>query len=210
MSIPPYEKSIFINCPFDDEYEELFYAIVFTVFDCGFVARSALEASNEANRLDRIIEIIKQSQFAIHDLSRAGVDKKTKLARFNMPFELGLFIGALKFGTGKQKQKNYLVLDREKFRHTKLISDLSGIDPKSHDNDCDNAIISVRNWIRTIPDISFSIPLGTSIVKRYAQFQKELPDVAKELSKETKQKINISDLHYIDYASLIQNWLKKN
>lgn len=26
-----YEKNVFINCPFDDEYKPLFYAIVFAV-----------------------------------------------------------------------------------------------------------------------------------------------------------------------------------
>jgi len=41
---PGHEDSVFVNCPFDEEYEELFDAIVFAVHDCGFVARCALEA----------------------------------------------------------------------------------------------------------------------------------------------------------------------
>lgn len=36
-------ENVFINCPFDDEYQPLFRALVFAVQDCGFVARSALE-----------------------------------------------------------------------------------------------------------------------------------------------------------------------
>ncbi len=35
-----------MNCPFDRAYKPLFHAVVFTVFDCGFVARSALELTN--------------------------------------------------------------------------------------------------------------------------------------------------------------------
>jgi len=41
---PSHEDSVFINCPFDEEYEELFDAVVFAVHDCGFAARCALEA----------------------------------------------------------------------------------------------------------------------------------------------------------------------
>jgi len=35
--------SIFINCPFTDDYTTLFHAMVFTVITCGFRPRSALE-----------------------------------------------------------------------------------------------------------------------------------------------------------------------
>lgn len=38
-----YHDSVFINCPFDSDYKPLLDAIVFAVFDCGFIARCALE-----------------------------------------------------------------------------------------------------------------------------------------------------------------------
>jgi hypothetical protein len=38
-----YDKSVFINCPFDRAYKPLLDAIVFAVFDCGFRPRCALE-----------------------------------------------------------------------------------------------------------------------------------------------------------------------
>jgi hypothetical protein len=34
---------VFINCPFDTGYQPIFSAIVFAVFDLGFVARCSLE-----------------------------------------------------------------------------------------------------------------------------------------------------------------------
>ena len=34
----PYRDSLFINCPFDEEYLPIFRAIVFTVAACGFRA----------------------------------------------------------------------------------------------------------------------------------------------------------------------------
>ncbi len=36
-------KAVFVNCPFDEAYKDIFYAIIFTVFDCGFNVRCGLE-----------------------------------------------------------------------------------------------------------------------------------------------------------------------
>ena len=60
---PSCEDSAFVNCPFDEEYEELFDAILFAVHDCGFVARCALEASDSGEaRTDKILAIIRPHQ----------------------------------------------------------------------------------------------------------------------------------------------------
>jgi len=56
---PRYEDSVFINCPFDQEYERLFQALFFAIHDCGFVARCALEASDSGEaRIKKILDII--------------------------------------------------------------------------------------------------------------------------------------------------------
>lgn len=47
-----YEDSVFLNVPFDKNYGRLFDALVFAVHDCGFVARSALEAERSATTPD--------------------------------------------------------------------------------------------------------------------------------------------------------------
>jgi hypothetical protein len=53
------DQSVFINCPFDRPYKRIFDALVFAVFDCGFVARSALEITNTAEvRIEKIARII--------------------------------------------------------------------------------------------------------------------------------------------------------
>jgi len=127
-----YEESVFINCPLDDNYKRIFYAIIFAVFDSGFVPRSAIESGNDPVRLSRIMQIIDDSRYSIHDLSRAGVDRKTGLARFNMPLELGIFLGAKKFGGNKHANKTYLMLDKERYRYQMFISDLSGVYSLSH------------------------------------------------------------------------------
>lgn len=54
------QYNVFINCPFDPAYKPLFDAIVFTVHDCGFIARCALEEEDATQaRIDQIYNIIK-------------------------------------------------------------------------------------------------------------------------------------------------------
>jgi hypothetical protein len=113
---------VFLNCPFDDQYKPLFEALVFTIHACGFTARCALEdGGSEAVRLQRIIKMIQTCQLGIHDLSR--VDTQGQLPRFNMPFELGLFIGAKTFGDVRQHRKKFLVLEGERYQYKRFISD---------------------------------------------------------------------------------------
>ena len=105
MDSPKTTDNVFINCPFDTDYKALFYAIVFTVHDCGFVARCALEEGDASQvRIDKIYSIIAECRYGIHDISRTELDENFGLPRFNMPLELGIFLGAKKFGTGEQKK----------------------------------------------------------------------------------------------------------
>ena len=90
-----YARQVFLNCPFDDEYRPIYEAIIFAVIHCGFVIRCARERDDSGEtRISKIVEIIRASQFGIHDISRVELDKSNGLPRFNMPLELGLFLGA--------------------------------------------------------------------------------------------------------------------
>ena len=84
--VAAYEDSVFLNVPFDKRFARLFDALVFAIHDSGFIARSALEVDDSGQaRVTKILDIIEQSKFGIHDISRAGIDRQTGLARFNMP-----------------------------------------------------------------------------------------------------------------------------
>ncbi len=199
-----YNENVFINCPFDAAYKKLFNAIVFAVFDCGFVARCALEEDDGSQiRVLKIFDIISQCRLSIHDLSRVEADKSTKLPRFNMPLELGTFLGAKHFGSGGHKKKACLILDREKYRYQKFISDIAGQDIKAHKNDPRSIIGVVRDWLRTYSQVS--IPSGSIIWSRYHQlFENDLPQLCKEL------KLKPKELIFNDYVLLVSKWLKIN
>jgi len=141
-----YNKNVFINCPFDPAYKPLFDAIVFAVCDCGFVARCALEEDDGSQiRVQKIYDIISKCRLGIHDLSRVGLDRGSRLPRFNLPLELGAFLGAKYFGGSEQRTKTCLILDTEKYRYQRFISDIAGQDIRAHGNDPRGIIPIVRN-----------------------------------------------------------------
>jgi len=195
-----YNNNVFINCPFDDGYKPLFNAIVFAVHDCGFLPRCAKEKFDEI-RLKKIEDLIEMSKYGIHDISMTELDKNTDLPRFNMPFELGLFLGCKRY---KDKKKKFLVMDREKYRYRKFISDISGIDVEAHNNDPKKVIIIVRNWL-TQASRRTTIPGGEEIWRRYEEFIKDLPSLCKDFKKINKP----NDLTFLDYSNLVSEWLKR-
>ena len=87
-------NDVFINCPFDDRYKPMFNALVFAIYELGFIARCAREADDSGEvRLAKIERIIRQCKYGIHDISEVTLDAVNHLPRFNMPLELGMFFG---------------------------------------------------------------------------------------------------------------------
>jgi hypothetical protein len=112
---------------------------VFTVSVCGFVPRCSLEHDDASQvRLEKIYRLIGSSSFGIHDISRTELDGENHLPRFNMPLELGFFLGAKQFGAGRHRSKRCLILDRDRYRFQKFISDIAGQDIKAHGNSPEN------------------------------------------------------------------------
>src|SRR5262245_15578624 len=107
-----FASNIFINCRLDAEYRRLFNAIVSTILDMHFRTRCALEACNaDQIRLHKILDIIAECKYGIHDLSRTELDTASGLPRFNMPLELGLDLGCKHYGQLYQQDKSLLILD---------------------------------------------------------------------------------------------------
>ena len=66
--------------------------------------------------------------------------------RMNMPFELGVEYGCRLFGNSPLDSKKCLILEKDQHEFRKAISDLSGIDIKSHDNEPRRVVRAVRDW----------------------------------------------------------------
>jgi hypothetical protein len=195
-----YRRNVFINCPLDADFEPLRNAIVFAVFDCGFVPRCALESSNGHEvRFEKIKNLIRNSRFGIHDISRTELDLANGLPRFNMPLELGVFIGAATYGNGQVRDKCLLIVDRERYRYQKFISDISGQDIFAHENSTVKLIACVREWLASESGEA-GIPGGAHLAKRFAQFSVELPKFCE------CARIRVDELTFTEYTKFISNW----
>lgn len=202
----PYNNNVFINCPFDKEYNELFLALVFVIQDSGFTPRCALESSGtDANRLIKISKIIKACRLGIHDLSRVELSSSNNLPRFNMPFECGLFWGCMMFASGKQKNKKLLVLDSVEHRYQAALSDISGQDISAHNNSPKSLIESVRTWLSQYS--TERLPGGEVIWKHYQEFLVDLPAICNRL--EITQQELVTNAYFGDYIFAVATWLKE-
>lgn len=179
--MPTYEKSVFINCPFDEPFEPLFHAIVLTVAARGFSPRCARETEGQAEtRIARIARGLLESKYSIHDLSRFQGEGAENLARFNMPLELGMALGITYLGHLEQRTArqthNWLALVPANFVHQKFISDLAGYDATDHDQKPETVIKRVAAWLSLQPDFSEPTPSAKTIYGAYPLFCQKLDE----------------------------------
>jgi len=194
-------RNVFINCPFDSDYQPLFYAAVFTVIDCGFEPRCALEIDDGSEvRIDKIFRIISECRLGIHDLSRTQLDKKQKLPRFNMPLELGIFLGAKRFGDVSQTRKSCLILDVKPYRNQVFVSDIAGQDIRAHGGDVPSLIRAIRDWLASASKRK-TLPGGARIAARFRDFESALPDLCDRLG------LAQSEMTFGDYLGIAATWL---
>lgn len=190
---------VFINCPFDAAYNPTFRALVFTVYACGFRARSARELDDGGQtRIEKLFGIIKECRYGVHDLSRTELND-AGLPRFNMPLELGLFLGAKRFGSSAQRAKRLLILDSEQYRYQQFASDLAGMDIHAHGGDPVKALRALRDWLANVS--RRTLPSGDRVARVYDTFLRDLPDLAKELE------FQLEAIPYVDFERIVAGWL---
>jgi hypothetical protein len=193
---------VFLNCPFDAAYRPLFEALVFAVHDCGFEARCALEAEDSGEvRMRKVKRLIRECGYGIHDLSRVQPDPADGLPRFNVPLELGLFMGAQEYGPGPQRQKRSLIPDAEPDRYQKFCSDLAGQDIRAHGDQPAGAIAAVRAMLSTALEGHARLPGAAKIRARYARFRAELPSICRRIH------LRPAELQFVEFRFLLRDWL---
>ena len=171
--------SVFVNVPFDEGYAPLFEALVFVITACGYRVRCALEEDDSGDiRMDKLDRLIRQSRRSIHDLSRIELNTND-LPRFNMPFELGLAIGAKRFGTSR-KDDGIKIMVAEPYKMPAYLSDLGGNDPSAHRRDPDRIIKIVRDFLHVSPAGEL-LPGPAKLSAAFVDFRARLPVIAKRI-----------------------------
>jgi hypothetical protein len=201
-----FEKSVFINCPFDDEYKGMLRPILFLIIDMGFEPRIALESFNSGEaRIEKIISIIQECKFALHDLSRIKSTRVGEFYRMNMPFELGLDIGCQRFKGDKWSTKKCLILEAERYRYQAALSDLSNSDIAVHNNDPADAVREIRSWLCT--QVQIKVPGPTHIFGRFTDF---ITDHFNVLESQGHSKKDIEKYPIAPLIDDIKNWALRN
>lgn len=122
--------SVFLNIPYDAGFENLLLAYIAAISAFGFAPRATLEIPFGQRRLDRILMLIRQSKYSIHDLSRVQLDRNSpRTPRFNMAFELGITVALEK---SSHPQHEWVVCESVLRRINKSLSDLDGTDAYIH------------------------------------------------------------------------------
>jgi hypothetical protein len=150
VKVLSFAENVFVNCPFDDDYQRMLQPMLFTIISVGLRPRIALESFDSGKpRIEKILALIRESRFGIHDLSRIQALEPSQLPRLNMPLELGLDFGCRYFGTGLSREKRCLILESQRYRYQAAMSDLSGSDIEAHDNEPRELVSIVRSWLRS-------------------------------------------------------------
>lgn len=198
-----FERNVFINCPFDEDYRQLFLSVLFAVSYLGFIPRIALERSDSGeSRVHKVLALINQSKYGIHDISRIMATQEGEHYRMNMPFELGIDYGCQKLKEGIWSSKKLLVLEKEKYRYRVALSDLSGSDIKNHNDDPQAIIKSVRNWF--IPEEMPRGPSGNKIWQAFNDFNAYVYEILVEEDGHS----SIDDVEIPEILIHMREWLK--
>jgi hypothetical protein len=201
----PFETNVFVNCPFDDDYMPLLRPILFTIVRLGLSPRIALESMDSGStRISKILSLVEDSRFAIHDLSRIRASRKGEFFRLNMPFELGLDIGCRVFKGGRRATKKCLILEAERFRYQAAISDLSNSDIAAHGDDPARACAEVRNWLNN--ELRLQAPGPTAVWSEFNDFMAENYDQmrARGYSESDVKRLPIPEL-----VTAMQTWAQR-
>jgi hypothetical protein len=170
-----FEKTVFINCPFDEEYSPLLEAAIFCCVILGFEPLLAtLRLESGENRLDKITGLLKSAKYSIHDLSRNKSSIDNEVFRMNMPFEFGIDFGLRQSGNKKFGSKKFLVFEAKRFELKAALSDIAGQDVEFHNGKYEEIIRHIRNFFHV--EAGVEAPGPTAIKAKYENYQAWVTD----------------------------------
>ena len=199
-----FDRNVFVNCPFDENYRLLLRPLLFTIIYLNFTPRIALERldSGEA-RINKVIAMITESRYAIHDLSRLQAERVGEFYRLNMPFELGLDLGCRLFKPGRWSTKKCLLLEAELYRYRAALSDLSNSDIAVHNNNPEEVVSQVRNWLNN--EARLRAPGPSHVWAKFVDFKTDNYEVLKQrgFSDEDVERLPVDEL-----ITCMQEWCR--
>jgi hypothetical protein len=186
-------ESVFLNIPYDKEFESLYVAYIVGLTQLGLRVTAALAVPNQG-RLETIIGLIAKSDYSIHDLSRIEISKG--IPRFNMPVELGL---ALYRSHATKGRHRVYIFESKPYRTQKSTSDINGIDPQIHHRTPTGVMAGLRNILRQQGDVT-TVP---EMLKSYRAVMRKLPELRRNAG--GKSLFEASVFHDLTVAALVES-----
>jgi hypothetical protein len=159
-------QSVFLNIPYDTQFEQLYVAYIVGLTQLGLKINATLAVPNQG-RLERIVEQIEESDVSIHDLSR--IETSAGIPRFNMPLELGLALYRSHLTKGRHR---VFVFEEKAFRTQHSTSDINGIDPQIHRGKPQGIMAGLRNIFYRADGIT--VP---EMLSSYNAVKRKLPEL---------------------------------
>jgi hypothetical protein len=186
-------ESVFLNIPYDNEFDDLYVAYIVGLTQLGLRVKAALAVPNQG-RLETIIGLIAESDYSIHDLSRIEISKG--IPRFNMPVELGLALYRSYVTKGRHR---VYVFESKPYRTQRSTSDINGIDPQIHHGTAKGVMAGLRNILRQPGDVT-TVP---EMLLSYRAVKRKLPEL--RLNAGGKSLFEASVFHDITLAALVES-----
>lgn len=198
---PASASYVFLNVPYDDQFQHLYLAYITGAIAFGLVPKATLEVPGGARRLDRILELIRSCRYSFHDLSRVELDvEPPPTPRFNMPFELGLVVAWEKL---HPSEHDWFVFETKNRRLQKSLSDLDGTDAYVHDGKPNGVFRELCNaLVRTqrAPDVA-------EMSRIYQRLSKAVPGILRRTAAKSLFEARVfKDLVFTAQALATERW----
>lgn len=202
-----FRRSVFINCPFDEEYKSLLRPMLFTLVYVGLLPRLASEKSDSLEqRIEKILRLIKECKYSIHDLSRIKSEKAKEFSRLNMPFELGIDYGCRRIAKDHLSTKRSLILENRRNDIQKALSDLNGVDIKCHNNKPARTVRALQHWL--IETVGLSDVESPSVI--WDKFNEFNYDFYERRKAQGYSKDDLRMMPIPQYIRFITQWVASN
>ncbi|GHO98776.1 hypothetical protein KSF_088240 [Reticulibacter mediterranei] len=168
---------VFLNHPFDEEFEPFAQALHFSVVAAGLIPVCANDLNApDRPRLEMLVDAITHCHYSIHDFSRSRGEGSNNFARFNMPIEMGM---ALFHALNTQRNRHRCAFFvATPYDYQVFASDLSGLDPKHYDKDDDLSLAaSVYDWLRGLGNPLIKQLPTAEVKKKYRFFKEQLKKI---------------------------------
>jgi hypothetical protein len=119
------------------------------------------------------------SKYSIHDLSRCTGEGDERLARFNMPLELGMAMAFRYVAKVEQQKHDWLVLVPHGHGHFRFVSDLVAFDLGAHDGKVETVVRKVMSWLTT-RDVPIRAPTPPQVFDALPAFVAKLRTLEQE------------------------------